>query len=342
MGEKFNLTWHTFSSHSRELFKNLMETQEFTDVTLISDDQQQYRVHKFILSACSTAFRKILHNNPTNSSIYLRGIHHEELESILQFIYLGEATVYHERMNEFVNVAKNLDIKEIGKNVVDEECGGLNMNYNQYLDQEDPIESDKKQSSDVTISSRTTSQEINKSDPSPSMILDDARPYHCQQCDFKASRKDNLKVHVQNKHEGIKYPCQQCDYQANSSSNLQAHVKSKHEGIKYLCQQCDYQGSSSSNLQVHVKSKHEGIKYPCQQCDYQATTSFNLQVHVKFKHEGIKYPCQQCDYQANTSNRLQTHVEYKHLDIKNQCQLCDYQATTFGNLQKHVKVKHDY
>merc|ERR1719342_777295 len=106
MGEKFNLTWHTFSSHGKDLFRNLIETQEYTDVTLISDDHHQYRVHKFILSACSTAFRKILTSNPLNSSIYLRGIHHEELESLLQFIYLGEATFYQERMNEFLNVAK--------------------------------------------------------------------------------------------------------------------------------------------------------------------------------------------------------------------------------------------
>ena len=119
MGEKLNLTWHTFASHGQDLFKNLIETQEFTDVTLISDDQHQYRVHKFILSACSTVFRKILTSNFNNSSIYLRGIHHEELESILQFIYLGEASFYHERMNEFLNIAKNLDIKEIGKNIID-------------------------------------------------------------------------------------------------------------------------------------------------------------------------------------------------------------------------------
>ena len=71
MGEKFNLTWHTFSSHGQELFKNLLETQEFTDVTLISDDHHQYRVHKFILSACSTALRKILTSNPLNSILFL-------------------------------------------------------------------------------------------------------------------------------------------------------------------------------------------------------------------------------------------------------------------------------
>ena len=38
MGEKFNLTWHKFASHGQELFKYLLDTQKFTDVTLISVD----------------------------------------------------------------------------------------------------------------------------------------------------------------------------------------------------------------------------------------------------------------------------------------------------------------
>ena len=125
------MTWHTFSFHGQQLLRNLFESQEFTDVTLISDDQHQYKVHKFILSACSTSLKRILSSNPFNTSIYLRGIHHEELESILQFIYLGEATFYHERMNEFLNVAKNLDIKEIGKNVFDADRESQNVDDNE-------------------------------------------------------------------------------------------------------------------------------------------------------------------------------------------------------------------
>ena len=118
MGENVNLTWQNFSHHREKIFKNLMETQRFTDVTLISDDQHQYRVHKFILRTCSFALRKILANNPLTTSIYLMGIHHKELESILQFIYLGEATLYHERMKEFLNAAKDLDLMDVSKNIV--------------------------------------------------------------------------------------------------------------------------------------------------------------------------------------------------------------------------------
>ena len=48
---------------------------------------------------------------------YLRGIKHQEMESILQFMYLGEATFHQDKMNELLNVAKNLKIKVLSHSV---------------------------------------------------------------------------------------------------------------------------------------------------------------------------------------------------------------------------------
>ena len=53
----------------------------------------------------------------------------------------------------------------------------------------------------------------------------------CNQCDFKAASKKNLRVHIQNIHEGIKHPCNYCDYQATQSSNMSLHMKKKHGEI---------------------------------------------------------------------------------------------------------------
>ena len=114
--EKYNLNWHTYSDHLREMLHEMMKSNELTDVTLISDDKKQFKAHKIVLSACSSVFKSIINDLPQNSSvIYLRGIQHQEMESILEFMYLGVATFYQERMNEFLNVAKNLEIKEISK-----------------------------------------------------------------------------------------------------------------------------------------------------------------------------------------------------------------------------------
>ena len=115
--EKFNLTWHTFLPFAKDLLKNLYNTNKYSDVTLVCDENKHLQAHKFILSACSPIFENILNNNDqAKSFIYLRGINYEEISSILQFIYLGEATFYQDRMNELLSVAQDLMIKEIGQN----------------------------------------------------------------------------------------------------------------------------------------------------------------------------------------------------------------------------------
>merc|ERR1712133_303150 len=116
--EKYNLHWHTYSDHLREMLHEMMKSEQLTDVTLVCDDKRQFKAHKIVLSACSSAFKSIINDLPQNSSvIYLRGIQHQEMESILEFMYLGVATFYRERMNEFLNVAKSLEVKEISNQI---------------------------------------------------------------------------------------------------------------------------------------------------------------------------------------------------------------------------------
>ena len=112
MSEKYNLTWQTFSDHLLSMFKALFEERRHADVTLISDDQTQFKAHKIVLSACSPVFKKIIENTSSQHPlIYLRGIQSHELESILQFVYLGEGRFYPKRMGEFLKVAKDLKVK---------------------------------------------------------------------------------------------------------------------------------------------------------------------------------------------------------------------------------------
>ena len=116
MAENVTLNWQTFSEHLQMMFKELYQEERYADVTLVSDDQTQFKAHKMVLSACSPVFKKIIDNNPSQHPlIYLRGIQSYEMESILQFMYLGEAKFYYERMAEFINVANSFEVKEICK-----------------------------------------------------------------------------------------------------------------------------------------------------------------------------------------------------------------------------------
>ena len=96
-----------------------MESKDFADVTLVCDDMKPIKAHRNILSACSPLLKNILNIDPQNPHpvLFLRGIMHSEMESILQFIYLGEASFYDERKNEFLWAVRNLEIRELCKNV---------------------------------------------------------------------------------------------------------------------------------------------------------------------------------------------------------------------------------
>merc|ERR1719342_632757 len=148
MNEKFYITWDTldkFLSHRKEIFDELLEAQNFSDVTLVCDDKHQFKAHKFILSSCSSVFKNILATNSTNTIIFLRGIHHKVLESILEFIYVGETKLEKEKMNDFLNVAKDLNVKEIGGDIIN-----TNANDNGTKDTE-IMNGNKKSYSDESV-----------------------------------------------------------------------------------------------------------------------------------------------------------------------------------------------
>ena len=119
---KYNIEWNSYSDHLKEMLHYMLKSNYLTDVTLVCDDKRQFKAHKIVLSACSSVFKDIINNLPeTSSVIYLRGIQHSEMESILEFMYLGVTTFYQEQMQDFINVAKNLEIKEIKESRFDEE-----------------------------------------------------------------------------------------------------------------------------------------------------------------------------------------------------------------------------
>ena len=140
--EQFNLNWHTYSDHLKEMMQNLMQSNKSTDVTLVCEDKTRFKAHKFVLSACSPVFQSIITDLPQkeDSTIYLRGILSQEMKSILQFMYLGQATFYQDRMNEFIDVAKSLEAKEISKNVDSNQTDSSENDYNESVIEHDQNE----------------------------------------------------------------------------------------------------------------------------------------------------------------------------------------------------------
>ena len=280
--EKYNLTWHSYSDHLKNMMKELMMNEDFADVTLVTEDKKQIKAHINILSSCSPVFKDILKKDKNSSSIvYLRGIQYSELESIMQFIYVGEATFYEERMNEFLAVAKSLEIKQL--------CDAETKSH--YEPAENfSHENDQGTSTELTEEQMIKSDNIYKESPQErqSSVVIATRKYECDLCENIFSGRWALYTHKQRIHQNLKYGCDQCDFEANRRGDLKRHIQSNHEGIKYKCDQCDQQ----SSVTKHIESKHMGVKYTCDHCDSQFTRQETLTHHIQSKHEASKllYP----------------------------------------------------
>ena len=188
----------------------MMTSGEFADVTLVTDDKQQIRAHRNILSAFSPVFKNILQINSNNAFpvIYLRGIKYSEMESIMQFIYLGEARFYEERMNELIKVSKDLEIKDLSTDI--------EMNDQAEDSYEDNILPENNDVGDNPA--QTFDQEENETQTVTRPII-----------------RNNAAIKKLSRADSGKYACNQCDYQAGYPSNLTRHIQSKHKSVQYAC-----------------------------------------------------------------------------------------------------------
>ena len=69
-------------------------------------------------------------------------------------------------------------------------------------------------------------------------------PFHlCAYCEYKALHKASLWRRIRCIHEGKTFPCHQCEYIATQKVNLKIHLLIEHGGEKtFPCHQCEYIG----------------------------------------------------------------------------------------------------
>ena len=342
MHQKYCLTWNTYSDHLRGMLHNMMKSNYQTDVTLVCDDKIHYKAHKIVLSACSPVMKDIIDNCAQEKTpiIYLKGIQHQEIESLLEFIYLGEATLYLDRIKEFLDAANYLEFQEISKIIqkhasVEPVVQDLNSLVTEDVKmKEDTVEMEiKKTSGKVEKEEKMeptlldlcnlVTADINQGETSVetdlrkeiSKIIEEQEYIGTKSvdptgCDIsKGEDIFDTGIHDKNEPKILKkYKCDQCKFQSSRKTNLALHVDAIHRGIKYSCFYCNRKFSDQSNRKAHIKSVHEGVRYQCCQCGKQCKDHSSLCNHVKAVHKGVKYQCDQCQHQANTPSNLKNHI----------------------------------
>merc|ERR1719454_1461899 len=194
MNEKYDPKLKTFPNHLVEVFKELGEERHFADVTLVSDDQIQTPAHKVVLSACSPVLKTLLVNNPhSHPLLYLRGIKQTELQAILKFMYFGETQIFEDRINDFVSVAKDLEVKEISKEQNDQF-------ETQNMEAPEEVQNTAELVTEGTTVKTEKNIERTIARPRPRSIANSEGSFICDECEASFTRADNLRTHKKSKH----------------------------------------------------------------------------------------------------------------------------------------------
>ena len=259
--EQIIFSWYSYSDHLKEMMKKLIKSDKTTDVTLVCEDKTRFKAHKFVLTSCSSVFEYIIDDMPTKeeSVIYLRGVFQEEMKAILQFMYMGQATFYDNKINDLLNIAKILEIKEL--------VSASDFNSEDQWN-------DQKVSYDISPSHNENLNEI-KSTILVKVSRDDI--------DFETGQNiDTENTSIQN--ESCRYPCNKCDKHFKNKHILRKHVKGIHGGIEYPCNRCSKSYTQKSDLERHIQSVHIGTRFQCDSCESIFSGRHHLQSHKKHKH----------------------------------------------------------
>lgn len=356
--------WELWPSQVKQILHNLKSASQYSDVTLVCEDKREVRAHQFILTACSSVFKEILANiQHPQPLIYLRGIHHEILESVLQFMYEGEANIYQDRMPEFLKIAKEFDV--LGLNILPQELG-LTSQKKETLKEE--TKGNRREGEGEEVLPETAS-------PTLEDLKKQNQLYQCKDCGqlFPPSSYDELRQHVlkcnprllkraeRRESEKVQLQCLSCDHIATSDFSLKLHQKMVHEKqktVKYVVRSLRSTNTENSAKMDVGEAPSGDILQEIDQ------TVLLREIQNDVKDEPLdsvketdpleedspaeisevvppKLFCDKCDFSTEQEEELKTHSRTEHVSLRYQCPKCDFKGEDKETTKEHYKAAHE-
>lgn len=106
-----SLKWNNHRSTFFHVLSTIRSKESYCDVTLACDGRF-YSLHKFVLSTCSEYFEEMFERTQCKHPvIVLKDIKHDDLEALLNYMYVGEVNVVQEKLAGLIKAAECLKIK---------------------------------------------------------------------------------------------------------------------------------------------------------------------------------------------------------------------------------------
>jgi len=285
---KFCLRLSEFESNVRKSFKALLkEENNYSDVTLASDDGKQMKAHKIILAAGSVTMDKMLRNiDHPHPYIFMKGIQSIDLECIISFLYNGEAYVEEMSLDRFFDIAEDLGVKGLqgyrtGKNdkvgepkcsedpelsTMKEESGDINPldeifnevpNNIENVGEDEDLETSlySKEEQTIVVSNDELDDKIDQ------MMERNGKSWICKTCGKISDKKFLIKEHVETHIQGAAQVCHICNKTSATRKSLKIHIIDFHNDKSFTCKICGKEGMKKMTYKTHKKKCTEDSFY---------------------------------------------------------------------------------
>ena len=257
--ERLCLQWNNFKENVSSAFGDLREDKDFTDVTLACEDGQQVEAHKVVLIASSPFFLNLLRKNKhPHPLVFMKGVQYEDLVSMVDFLYNGEANVYQENLDSFLAMAEELRLKGLkGQRDVEEQpsektsfCSssqGTNKTRTVHPTQKHKTSTQRNEmstgpatESNIAFNSSFDLEELDRKVKSmmtlSEIIINQKRARICKECG-KEGQMTLIMNHIESHHiPDICIPCHICGNTFKTRLSLKNHVRKYHSLSQSLSQ----------------------------------------------------------------------------------------------------------
>ena len=261
---KFFLKWDNFGKNIANSFHTLRDDPDFSDVTLVCEEDRQIEAHRVILSGSSPFFNAVLkRNNHSHPMIYMRGLKFKDLTAIVDFIYQGEVSIHQEDLDGFLALSGELQLKGL--------AGADEERIEQKIEKVQSIQTSKqKKKSKILFKPEVSAQPVKEEskdleDENESSLENQAIVQINSESMVVSSDEHNedLNTKIESMMEKIaegdfKWRCKMCGKETKGSkSNMTRHMESHIEGVSHSCSMCSKFSRSKSALKVHISTHHK-------------------------------------------------------------------------------------
>jgi hypothetical protein len=214
-------------------FQELRRAEELFDVTLACEDEA-IEAHKVVLSACSPFFRNVFkQTKQSHPFIYMKGVFHKDLLSMLDYIYTGETEVPAGDVSRFIEAAQELKIKGLVK---------------EELTESEPTKPLYSVISEVeTIIQLDESDVIQTEESASDAFLDDSKLLD----ESSETEEDEKNEKVEKSKEK-----EQLSQLKQIISEMALKVKDESGGTMWKCKDCDKVCKKKDKIEAHIEHHH--------------------------------------------------------------------------------------